>query len=105
MKKLILLIAVFCALQLNTFAQVSPFTFGPMVGAGLTIPSTNINSSTVKPNGSFIGGAFARVSIKRFYIQPEVYYTNKVANFSYGDSSGYNVDAKVKTGNVTVNAL
>jgi hypothetical protein len=102
MKKISILIVALCALYINTYAQ---FTFGPMVGAGLAIPSSNINSSTVKFNGSFIGGAFARISIKRFYIQPEVYYTNKVANFTSNVSPGYDVDAKVKTGNVNVNAL
>ncbi len=106
MKKIFILLTAFYALCFGAQAQDIPFTFGPMVGAGLTIPSSNINSSTVKPNGSFIGGAFARISIKRFYIQPEVYYTNKVANFSYGkDSSGYDINEKVKTGNINVNAL
>jgi hypothetical protein len=108
MKKIVLLIAAFCALQLNTFAQVSPITFGPMIGAGLAIPSSNINTSTIKPNGSFLAGAFVRVNIKRFYIQPEVYYINKVANFQYhfsDDSLNYDAERKVKTGNVNVNAL
>jgi hypothetical protein len=105
MKKITILIAVLCVLHLNTFAQIIPFTFGPIIGAGLTIPTTNISSSTIKPNGSFIGGAFARVSIKRVYIQPEVYYTNKVADFTNNFSGGNDVESKVKTGNVNINAL
>ena len=105
MKKITILIAVLCVLHLNTFAQIIPFTFGPIIGTGLTIPSTNLSSTTVKPNGSFIGGVFARVSIKRVYIQPEVYYTNKVANFTTTAVPGYDVDSKLKTGNINVNAL
>jgi hypothetical protein len=105
MKKISLLIMA-CILYINASAQ-SPFTFGPMVGAGLTIPSTNISTSTVKMNGSFLGGAFARISIKRMYIEPEVYYSNKTANFSApaAVSGDEDVKTQVKTGNVNVNAL
>ena len=102
MKKISLLIFA-CILYFNS-AQAQ-FTFGPMVGTGLNIAETDQSGFSAKANGSFIGGAFARISIKRVYIQPELYYSNKTANFSYPIAPGYDVDSKIKTGNVNVNAL
>ena len=105
MKKLSLLFLL-CVLYLNAQAQ-SPFTFGPMVGSGFNIAHTDTKGYTAKANGNFLGGAFARISIKRVYIQPELYYSNKVANFSTPPiySVGSSVKTQIKTGNVNVNAL
>ncbi len=95
-----------CVLFINAQAQ-KPFTFGPMVGSGFNIAKTDADGYKAKANGNFLGGAFARISIKRFYIQPELYYSNKIANFSAPSitSPGEDAQTQIKTGNVNVNAL
>jgi hypothetical protein len=105
MKKLSLVVLL-CVFYINAQAQ-KPFTFGPMVGSGFNIAHTDVDGYKAKANGNFLGGAFARVSIKSFYIQPELYYSNKVANFSVPSYSNPDeqVTTQLKTGNVNVNAL
>ncbi|HWZ22641.1 MAG TPA: porin family protein [Cytophagaceae bacterium] len=104
MKKLLLL-SFFCALFINAQAQ-KPFTFGPMIGAGFNtshFSGTGAEGYKSKANGNFLGGAFARISIKRVYIQPELYYSSKISNFTYPYSGS--AKNQIKTGNVNINAL
>ncbi len=106
MKK-IALVVLLCVLFINAQAQ-KPFTFGPMVGSGFNIAKADLSGVSAKANGNFLGGAFARISIKRFYIQPELYYSNKVANLTLPTISlttGQEVKQQYKTGNFNVNAL
>ncbi len=105
MKKIALLIFS-SLLFLDIHAQ--KLTFGPMVGAGFNVAKTDLKGYTTKANGSFLGGVFVRVGRKRVYLQPELYYSNKVANLnspSASSLSGNSVETQVKTGNVNVNAL
>ena len=73
MKKVLLLfVALFVATAVN--AQISPITFGPKVGYQTTKLSTSreVIKSDFKGNMAF--GAFARLTIKNFIIQPELLY-------------------------------
>lgn len=73
MKKVLLLfVALFVATAVN--AQISPITFGPKVGYQTTKLSTSreVIKSDFKGNMAF--GAFARLTIKDFVVQPELLY-------------------------------
>lgn len=73
MKKVLLLfVALFVATAVN--AQISPITFGPKVGYQTTKLSANegVIKSDFKGNMAF--GAFARLTVKNFVIQPELLY-------------------------------
>lgn len=57
------------------FAQL-PFNFGIKAGVTTSKLTTDIGE-TQSAILNFQGGAFARVNIKKFYIQPEIYFTKK----------------------------
>jgi hypothetical protein len=90
MKKVLLLfVALFVATAVN--AQISPITFGPKVGYQTTKLSTSreVIKSDFKGNMAF--GAFARLTIKNFIIQPELLYYKSGKVFEvdmFGDNWG-----------------
>jgi len=57
------------------FAQL-PFNFGIKAGVTTSKLTTDIGE-TQSAILNFQGGAFARVNIQKFYIQPEIYFTKK----------------------------
>ncbi|MDP2337275.1 MAG: porin family protein [Bacteroidota bacterium] len=75
MKKLTILI-VLAAFTLTGNAQ-GFFDFGPKVGINTSKISTNIDDYNPQTINKFLVGAFARINIGRFYIQPEAYYNSK----------------------------
>lgn len=90
MKKVLLLfVALFVATAVN--AQISPITFGPKVGYQTTKLSTSreVIKSDFKGNMAF--GAFARLTIKNFIVQPELLYYKSGKVFEvdmFGDNWG-----------------
>jgi hypothetical protein len=57
------------------FAQL-PFNFGIKAGVTTSKLTTDIGE-TQSAILNFQGGAFARINVKKFYIQPEIYFTKK----------------------------
>lgn len=89
MKKVLLFVALFVATAVN--AQISPITFGPKVGYQTTKLSTSkeVIKSDFKGNMAF--GAFARLTVKNFVIQPELLYYKSGKVFEvdmFGDNWG-----------------
>ena len=73
MKKVLLLfVALFVATAVN--AQISPITFGPKVGYQTTKLSVNKDVIKSEFKGNMAFGAFARLTIKDFVVQPELLY-------------------------------
>lgn len=73
MKKVLLLfVALFVATAVN--AQISPITFGPKVGYQTTKLSTSREFIKSEFKGNMAFGAFARLTIKDFVVQPELLY-------------------------------
>jgi len=68
------------------FAQL-PFNFGIKAGVTTSKLTTDIGE-TQSAILNFQGGAFARINIKKFYIQPEIYFTKKGGEIK--DSMEYN---------------
>jgi hypothetical protein len=57
-------------------AQIPGFSIGPKIGYNSNRLTTDLDSITADPNGSFNIGAFVRIG-KKVYIQPEVNYVIK----------------------------
>lgn len=57
-------------------AQIPGFSIGPKVGYNTNRLTTDLDSITADPNGSFQVGAFMRIG-KKIYLQPEVNYVIK----------------------------
>ena len=94
MKHILLLLSVF--LLIGTANAQKPFTFGPMVG----ITSSTLENSTFTNNNSGVGyliGGFMRADIKKWYIQPNVYYQHTVSSFDYNQTT---IDAELSSVNV-----
>jgi hypothetical protein len=88
---------------LPALAQI-PVTFGPMAGLNLSLNKIKEGSYDAQAQGGFLAGAFVRVNIKNFYIQPEVYYANSVSTVK-STAGSLDVKQKIKAGSVDVNAL
>ncbi len=99
MKKL-LLFAVACMFSTVMFAQVVPVNFGVHGGLVSTkvdaeIPSLS-NVKTSAENGMMLG-AFVRINIKKWYIQPELNYVNRKSSVSttiLGHTHSTDIDVK-----------
>jgi len=75
MKKLTILI-VLAVFTLTGNAQ-GFFDFGPKIGINTSKISSNISDYNPQTISKFQFGAFARINLGRFYIQPEAYYNSK----------------------------
>ena len=87
MKKLFISIIII-SFSSGVFAQM-PITFGPKVGMNISKLTTQIKNVTQLENSNIYGvnaGLFLRISIKKFYIQPEVYFSMKGGKMNYIDS-------------------
>lgn len=75
MKKLtiIIILAVFTF----TVNAQGFFDFGPKVGFNTSKISSNVSDYTPQSVNNVQFGAFARINLGRFYIQPEAYYNSK----------------------------
>ena len=97
MKKVLLFILLFVAAEF-TFGQL---TIGIKVGYDAAKLSTNIDSITSNFKSGFQIGAFARVG-KRFFLQPEIYYTTQGGVFTSNTS---NWKQNIKIGSLDVPVL
>ena len=82
MKKL-LLVAVICFFSSALFAQLaSPISLG--VHGGLVSTKIDTDLSNIKENSEngMMLGAFARINLNKWYIQPELNYVKRKSSFS-----------------------
>jgi len=75
MKKLTIII-ILAAFTFTGNAQ-GFFDFGPKIGINTSKMSTNVADYNPQTISKFQFGAFARINVGRFYIQPEAYYNSK----------------------------
>ncbi len=99
MKKL-LLFAVACMFSTVMFAQVVPVNFGIHGGLVSTKVDAKIPSlsdvKTSAENGMMLG-AFVRINLKKWYIQPELNYVNRKSSVSatvLGKTLSTDIDVK-----------
>ncbi|WP_018342112.1 outer membrane beta-barrel protein [Cytophaga aurantiaca] len=93
MKQILLLLVVFAVIS-NANAQ-KIFTFGPMVG----YTTSTLDNSTFTNNSAGSGyalGGFLRFDIKKWYLQPNVYYLSSSSSFDHNQST---TDAHLKSVN------
>jgi len=81
----------------SAFSQVS-VNFGPKVGINysrLSFSGANRQINNRYATG-YQGGAFVRINLKRFYLQPEVLFNEKGSRISYDADPGNRLSGKVK---------
>ena len=81
----------------SAFSQVS-VNFGPKVGINysrLSFSGADRRISNRYATG-YQGGAFVRINIKRFYLQPEVLFNEKGSRISFDANQGNRLSGKVK---------
>ncbi len=91
------------------FAQ-SPVNFGPKVGINYSSLQEIKNDRRLSSDyfTGFSGGFFGRLNLRKFYIQPEIYYTQKGSNFTIhpdNTSSAGSRSGKVRLHGVDVPVL
>jgi len=97
MKKYLIILA----LALFSTFVFGQFTIGPKVGYNASKLSTNLDTITSNFKSGFSIGVFVRIG-KRFYFQPEIYYTTQGGVF---ESNEYNWEQKVNIGSLDIPAL
>lgn len=87
------------------FAQV-PLTFGPKFGANYSTLKEIKNDKRISSDyfTGFAAGAFGRLSIGKFYVQPEVYYTIKGSNL-YFTANGSATEGKIRLHGIDIPLL
>ncbi|RYC66645.1 porin family protein [Spirosoma sordidisoli] len=81
----------------STFSQVSA-NFGPKFG--INYSQLSFSGADRKINNryatGFQGGAFLRINVGRFYLQPEAVFNEKGSKISFDATPGNRIDGKVK---------
>ena len=91
MKKLFLLLGTFSLLQ---FAEAQKlFTFGPMAGYTTSVLE-NSDFSNNRPGSGYVLGGFMRADIKKWYVQPNIYYMQNGSSFDVSQST---IDTKLNS--------
>ncbi|MCX6231559.1 MAG: porin family protein [Bacteroidetes bacterium] len=83
MKKIALILITFFVVITTTNAQ-SPLNLGVKIGFNSTKMPTefkNVSDITDQAKTGFLAGAFVRINLPVFYIQPEIYFTKKGGSF------------------------
>jgi hypothetical protein len=79
------------AMMISNILQAQlPISAGLKIGFNSSKMPTEINNvSDIKDQSrnGFLAGAFVRIKLTKFYIQPEVYYTKKGGDFQYSNTS------------------
>lgn len=75
MKKLTILVII--GLIALTGKSQGFFDLGPKVGLNTSKISTNVSDYNPQTINNYSFGAFARINLGRFYVQPEAYYNSK----------------------------
>jgi len=103
MKK-ILLVAVVCFFSSTLFAQLaSPISLG--VHGGLVSTKFDMNSgSDFNADNGMMLGAFARINIKKWYIQPELNYVKRKSESSES-LMGANIFQTIETKSIDIPVL
>jgi hypothetical protein len=99
MKKFILLLFMVCAAS-YAFSQIK---FGPKIGYNASKLSTTADSISSQFKSGFQFGAFVRIG-KKFYLQPELYYTTQ-GGILEKDSSAQSWKQNIKLGSLDVPVL
>jgi len=77
------------AFSLLFTAQIARAQFGinvgPLVGGNISGLTNGIDSISTKSLFGFVGGAFVRLNISKFYIQPEAVFSMKGSSFKVND--------------------
>jgi len=94
MKHLLLTFTAFVIIY-TTQAQ-KLFTFGPMVGYTYSTLDNSTFTKSSAGSGYALGG-FIRVYIKKWYLQPNVYYLNNSSSFDYNQTT---IDTKLQSVNL-----
>jgi hypothetical protein len=106
MKKL-LLVAAICLFSSALFAQLaSPISFGVHGGLVSTKLDANMSGSSIKEsskNGMMLG-AFARININKWYIQPELNYVKRKSSIEQ-TFMGANIKMDVETKSIDIPVL
>ena len=103
MKKLFLFSVMFL-MSVGVFAQKLPIDLGVKFGwnsskVSTSNLSTNLSDYSPTNNSGYLVGAFARLYLKKIFIQPEIYYAVKKGetSFAYDDgNTNENFDYKLK---------
>ncbi len=105
MNKLITLIG--CLLLLSPLCGRSQiFTFGPAVSGHVLWAQVDGNNISTQPIPAYSLGAFARVKLLKFYVQPEVFYARKGIDFLVHDAtSNEDMTQKLRYETVDVNLM
>lgn len=91
MKKLLLVFSTILIIQTGSAQKL--FTFGPMAGyTASALENSEYPDNT--PGSGYIFGAFARADIKKWYVQPNIYYMYNASSF---DVSQTTIDVKSKS--------
>jgi hypothetical protein len=99
MKKFIL----FFVFMLSATFMFGQLKFGPKVGYNASTLTTNLDSITTQFKSGFQFGAFVRIG-KRFYLQPELYYSTHGGVFEK-DSAGHNWTQNINIGSLDIPVL
>lgn len=75
MKKLTILVII--GLIALTGKSQGFFDLGPKIGLNTSKISTNVSDYNPQTINNYSFGAFARINLGRFYVQPEAYYNSK----------------------------
>ena len=99
MKKL-LLVAAICLFSSALFAQLSsPISIGIHGGLVSTKIDTDLSSVKEKSENGMMLGAFARININKWYIQPELNYVSRKSSLEF---MGETTDIKTKSVDIPV---
>jgi len=83
-------IVLFIFMIMNSLYAQFPISAGLKIGFNSTKMPTeisNINTIKDETQSGFLAGAFVRLKLPKFYIQPEVYFTKKGGDMQYTDAS------------------
>jgi hypothetical protein len=90
----------------SAFSQVS-VNFGPKIG--INYSQLSFSGADRRINNRFAtgyqGGAFVRINIKRFYLQPEVLFNEKGSRISFDANPGNRLSGKVKLQSLDIPVL
>jgi hypothetical protein len=98
-KLLILFIIIFAAI--DNFGQ---FSLGPKIGYTTSKLSTDFDAIKESAKNNFQAGVFFRFG-KKFYVQPEVYYSTSGGTLKVSDSTGSVLKGEIKLQNLSVAAF
>jgi len=90
MKQLLFILCTFSIIHVSNAQKL--FTFGPMAGYSTSSLDNSIFSNNSAGSGYALGG-FMRADIKKWYIQPNVYYLHNSSSFDYNQAT---TDVKLK---------